>query len=240
MTGGVGGPTRSPHSFLSVSGGVALVSWRRHPQAKRISLRIDPKAGQVIVTLPTRVTRAAGLALLERNADWVCSRLSALPDVPGFAAGVTVEIGGVPHLIRRAPGKSGGAWLEPGLLMVGGNDRFLARRVGDFLRAEAARRLAMLARAKASQAGVTVRGVRVRDTTSRWGSCSPTGALMFCWRVLMAPPLVQDYVVAHEVAHLRHLNHGKAFWILAEQLSPHREAAEAWLAREGPRLLRVA
>jgi predicted metal-dependent hydrolase len=124
--------------------------------------------------------------------------------------------------------------------MVAGNPDFLARRVGDFLRAEAGRRLAVLARDKALLAGVAVRRVSVRDTRSRWGSCSPKGALMFCWRLLMAPPLVQDYVVAHEVAHLRHLNHGTAFWALADQLSPHRAAAEAWLAQEGPRLLRVA
>jgi predicted metal-dependent hydrolase len=62
---------------------------------------------------------------------------------------------------------------------------------------------------------------------------------MFCWRLVMAPPFVQDYVVAHEVAHLRHLNHGRDFWRLCDTLSPAREQAEAWLQREGAGLLRT-
>jgi predicted metal-dependent hydrolase len=216
------------------------VSFRSHPQAKRITLRIDPVEARVIVTLPIRATRAAGLALLARNADWVCSNLSALPEVPGFADGNFVAIDDVPHRIRHVSGRRGGAWLDQGELLVAGDAALLARRVGAFLRAEAAGRFLALAQAKAALAGVTPCRVRVRDTRARWGSCSPGGALMFCWRLLMAPPSVQDYVVAHEVAHLRHLDHGPDFWALATCLSPHRESAEAWLAREGPRLLRVA
>ncbi len=241
MTKGLGGPARLPQtSFVSLPGGDVPVIWRRNPRSRRITLRIDPIAAGVVVTLPVRAARAAGLALLERNAAWVCSRLSALPEVPSFADGGEVAIEGVPHAIRHVPSGCGGAWLEAGCLMVAGDRAFLARRIGDFLRAEAGRRFLVLAQGKADEAGVVLGRVRVRDTRARWGSCSPRGALMFCWRLLMAPALVQDYVVAHEVAHLRHLNHGPDFWALAARLSPHRAEAEAWLAQEGPRLLRVA
>jgi predicted metal-dependent hydrolase len=202
-------------------------------------LRIDPTQGQVVVTLPMRARRADGEALLARNAAWVAGRLAALPCVPCFADGATVPIDGTPHRIRHVA-RGRGAWLEKGALHVAGDETFLRKRVHVFLRAEAARRLGEAARAKAASAGLKVQRVTVRDTKSRWGSCSPRGGLMFCWRLLMAPAFVQDYVIAHEVAHLRHLDHGAAFWALAETLSPHRRAATEWLAVEGPALLRVA
>lgn len=193
----------------------------------------------MVITLPMRAGRAAGVALLQQNADWVATRLAALPAATPFADGGKVEIDGVPHPIRHSPARRGGAWLESGTLHVAGEPAFLARRVADFLRREAGRRFALQAAAMAEPAGLVLRRVRVRDTASRWGSCSADGTLMFCWRLLMAPPYVQHYVVAHEVAHLRHLNHGADFWALADTLSPHRAQAVSWLAREGGALLRV-
>jgi predicted metal-dependent hydrolase len=224
---------------LILDGAAAEVIWRRHARARRITLRIDPGHGRVVVTLPARAARAAGLHLLNNNAGWVASRLAALPNVPPLADGGSVPINGVPCLIRHLPGRRG-AWLEADVLHVSGDPAFLPRRVADFLRAEAQRRLGGQALAKSAGAGLMALRVSVRDTRSRWGSCSPAGALMFCWRLVMAPLFVQDYVVAHEVAHLRHLDHGPDFWALADALSPHRHEAVTWLLKEGPRLLRVA
>jgi predicted metal-dependent hydrolase len=178
------------------------------------------------------------LALLNAHAGWVASRLAALPCVPPLADGGTVPINGVPHTIRHVPGQRG-TWLAANVLHVSGEPEFLPRHINDFLRAEAKRRLGGQAVAKSARAGLAATRVSVRDTHSRWGSCSPAGALMFCWRIVMAPPFVQDYVVAHEVAHLRHLDHGPDFWALADALSPHRHKAVTWLAKEGPWLLRV-
>ena len=228
----------SPES-LSLPGGPANVRWRRHARARRITLRIDAQQGEVVVTLPMRAARSAGIALLRQHADWVTTRLAALPRPEPFTDGATVMIDGAPRVIRHVPGARGGAWLQDGALHVAGDAAFLSRRVADFLRAEARRRFAAQATAKAEAAGLFARRVSVKDTSSRWGSCSAGGVLMFCWRLLMAPPYVQDYVVAHEVAHLRHMNHGPAFWALTETLSPHRTRAQAWLTAEGPRLLRV-
>ncbi len=232
-------PASIPPESLTLPGGTVRIRWRRHARARRITLRIDAQQGEVVVTLPSRAARTAGLALLRQNADWVSSRLAALPAPAPFADGATVTIDGTPHEIRHVPGGRGGAWVQDGALHVSGEPAFLARRVADFLRAEARRRLAAQALAKAAQAGLAVRRVTVKDTSSRWGSCSAEGALMFCWRLLMAPPDVQDYVVAHEVAHLRHMDHGAAFWALTDRLSPHRLRASAWLAAEGARLLRI-
>ena len=83
------------------------------------------------------------------------------------------------------------------------------------------------------------RAVRLKDTRSRWGSCAPDGTLAFSWRLVMAPGWVLDYVAAHEVAHLRELNHSARFWALVETRTPHREAAQDWLRLNGSTLLRI-
>ena len=186
-----------------------------------------------------RAGRAAGMALLNTHAAWVAARLAALPEAAPFADGTTVMLDGAPVPIHHAPGERGGAWLADGVLHVAGDAAFLSRRVHDFLRGEAKRRFAAQSTAKAGIAGLAPRRITVKDTRTRWGSCSADGVLMFCWRLVMAPPFVQDYVVAHEVAHLRHMNHAPAFWALTDTLSPHRERAVAWLHEEGPRLLRT-
>ncbi len=228
-----------PPESLHLPGGQATVQWRRSRRARRITLRIDSRHGHVVVTLPMRAAKSAGIALLTSNADWVSTRLAALPAAEPFVAGALVAIDGVPHPISHVPSGRGGAWVEEGALFVSGDPEFLSRRVADFLRTEARRRFSAQALAKAASAGLTVRRVTVKDTRTRWGSCSADGVLMFCWRLLMAPPFVQDYVVGHEVAHLRHMNHAPEFWSLCDALSPHRVAASAWLGAEGARLLRA-
>jgi predicted metal-dependent hydrolase len=90
----------------------------------------------------------------------------------------------------------------------------------------------------AGKLGVSPRRITLRDTTSRWGSCSSTGALNFSWRLIMAPSYVLDYLAAHEVAHLVHMNHSPAFWKILGKLSAHVERAEAWLKINGAGLLR--
>ena len=223
---------------LALPGGEALVAWRRSPRARRVSLRIDPQQGSVIVTLPRRASRAAGMALLNDHADWVVGRLAALPVATVLAEGALVPLDGVPHRIRQVEG-AGGAWVEGVEILVAGEAAFLARRVRDMLRRQARRGLTQKALAAASLAGLRPVRITVKDTRTRWGSCTSDGTLMFSWRLVMAPPYVQEYVAAHEVAHLRHMNHSPQFWALVEALNPHRETACAWLRDEGARLLRV-
>ena len=191
------------------------------------------------MTLPARATRKAGMALLMGHADWVANRLAALPEAILFTDGAQIPICGVPHHIRHVPRSRGGAFILEQELHVTGAAEFLTRRVRDFLRQEARRRLGALVAAKSGLAGVTPRRITVKDTTSRWGSCAPDGSLSLSWRLVMAPTFVQDYVVAHEVAHLRQMNHGPQFWALVDQLTPHTKSAIAWLRAEGPRLLRI-
>ncbi len=193
----------------------------------------------MVVTLPMRAGRRAGVALLMTHAEWVADRLARLPDAVPFADGVTVPIDGRPHRIRHVTNARGGAWIAEDELHVSGAPEFLRRRVLDFLRREARRRLAVLAVAKASAAGLVARRISVKDTRSRWGSCAADGSIAFSWRLVMAPEFVQDYVAAHEVAHLRHMDHSELFWALVNHLTAHTEAAIPWLRTEGSRLLRT-
>lgn len=225
--------------MMLLAGKQAQIAWRRSTRARRVSLKIDPCAGGVVITLPPRASRRTGLALLRDHENWVAARLAALPQAQMIAAGQMIPVCGEPHLIVAVPSGRGGAWIEERMIKVAGSPEFLSRRVSDALRQMAGRRFAELAMEKAQAAGVRPKRVRVKDTRTRWGSCAPDGTLMFCWRLIMAPDFVQDYVVGHEVAHLRHMNHGPRFWALTEQLTPHREAAGAWLDAHGQALLRI-
>jgi predicted metal-dependent hydrolase len=215
------------------------VRWRRSAQARRVSLRICPVEGAVVVTLPRRLGRPHGLALLTEHAGWVMQRLAALAPERPLTPGSSVPLGGVEHPIRHDPCRRGGAFLEGGAIIATGQPEFVPRRVRDFLRAEALRRIVACARPHAEALGVAPRAIRLKDTRSRWGSCAPDRTLAFSWRLVMAPDWVLDYVVAHELAHLREMNHSARFWALVEARTPHRQAATEWLRRHGPSLLRV-
>ncbi len=224
--------------LVPVQGALARVAFRRSARASKISLRIDAAEGGIVITLPTRASRRAGLTLLQTHEAWVAEKLAELPVALPFVAGAVIPVNGVPHSIT--PVRSGGAaWIEDGEIRVTGGPEFLARRVTDLLKRLARQRLTAIVATKAEAAALAPKCVRVKDTKTRWGSCAPDGTLAFCWRLVLAPDFVQDYVVGHEVAHLRHMNHGRYFWALTEKLTPHRAAASAWLGSNGPALLRI-
>jgi predicted metal-dependent hydrolase len=228
-----------PPELVPVNGALTTVAFRRSGRAKRISLRIDASSGGILITLPLRASRRAGLALLQAHEGWVAEKLAALPQALRFISGAAVPVHGVAHIITHAPGAHGGAWIEPGRMLVTGEPEFLARRVTDCLKRLARQHLTAMAAQKAQAAALKPKTVRIKDTRTRWGSCAPDGTLAFCWRLICAPDFVQDYVVAHELAHLRHMNHGPQFWALTETLTPHRAAGSSWLADNGMELLRI-
>ncbi|MBV8939567.1 MAG: M48 family metallopeptidase, partial [Alphaproteobacteria bacterium] len=125
-------------------------------------------------------------------------------------------------------------------LLVAGEPDFVPRRVRDWLKAEARREIARRAEAHAEALGCRIRRITLRDTVSRWGSCSSDGRLSFSWRLMLAPAEVLEYVVAHEVAHLREMNHSAAFWRIVAQRCPYHAEARAWLKRHGAQLYRYA
>jgi len=229
----------SPPADCPIDPAGVPVEWRRHQRARWVSLRVDPAKGVVIITLPPKGGRKAGLDLLRQHATWIAERRRALPHARPFVDGGELPFAGEVLRIRHEPDAKGGVWISEAGVHVSGDAAFLSRRLTDFLRAEAGRRIGALARVKAAAIEERIARIAIKDTVTRWGSCAPDGTLAFCWRLVMAPVFVQDYVSAHEVAHLRHMNHGPKFWDLVAHLTPHRREAVAWLRREGPALLRV-
>ncbi len=209
----------------------------RHPRARRITLRLDGSSGGVRLVLPKRTALRDGLDFAQRKADWLLEQIDARPVWVPFEDGARVPLLGREHVIRHVPAARRGVWREPGTIFVSGFAEHVARRVGDFLKAEARGEIVPRARAKAAAVEREVRRISVRHMSSRWGSCGSDGTLCFCWRLILAPEYVLDYVVAHEVAHLRYMNHGPRFWTLAARLTADTEGARRWLREHGDTLL---
>lgn len=211
---------------------------RRSARARRITLKLDPAEALLRVTAPPKVKVAEIARFVARHADWARSRLARLPGPVPFADGAVVPVLGQPHRIRHDAGGRGAVRRDAGVLIAGGRAEHLARRITDYLKGEAVRELKPRAADRADKLGVRVTHVGVRDTRTRWGSCSRAGRLSFCWRLILAPEPVLDYVVAHEVAHLVEMNHSDRFWALVRRLDPQMETARAWLKLHGSGLHR--
>ncbi len=194
--------------------------------------------GRVVLTAPRTVGRRQATDFLIRHEGWLKARLENMPAARPFAHGAIVPVMGVPHRIEGdATRLRGLVERKDGTLVVRGAAEHLPRRLADFLKNEARREIESRARAKAAMLGRPIAAVTLRDTRSRWGSCSHTGRLAFSWRLILAPEFVLDYVVAHEVAHLAELNHGPRFWKLCAQLTQSdTKSARAWLKRHGAEL----
>jgi predicted metal-dependent hydrolase len=221
---------------LAVEGRPVEITVQRSSRARRLRLKVDAASGRVVLVLPRGVGLAEGLGFAAEESEWIARRLDALPPAVPFAHGSVVPYLGTPH--RLVHTGRGAVAREAGVIAVGGQPEHMARRVHDWLRAEARRELTDRAHRTATPLGLAIDRVGVRDTTSRWGSCAATGRLSFSWRLIMAPDWILDSVVRHEVAHLEEPHHGPAFWALVGRLDPNLRAARAWLRTEGPRLLR--
>jgi hypothetical protein len=231
---------RATHFEVPTERGKVAVTLRRHPRARHFTLRIGGVSGAPVLTMPPRGTLAEARAFLDCHAGWLVRQMGKLPEARPIADGALVPFRGIVHRISHVPVSRGTVSVAEGgehpVLLVPGRPEHLRRRVIDFMKREARRDLERAALRHAMMLGVRVKAIRLRDQTSRWGSCTATGHLSFSWRLVMAPPFVLDYLAAHEVAHLHEMNHSPRFWHLVESICPETRAARAWLNREGQRL----
>ncbi len=224
------------------NGEVYRVAVKRMASSRRITLRVRAATRDVVLTMPARSAMRSAREFAERHAGWIGAKLARLPQPVPFQPGALIPFRGVDHRIVHRPLARGVVWTEVGaptpLLCVAGAPEFVARRVEDYLKREARKALEAAASHYAGALGVAPRRVALRDTTSRWGSCSSSGSLNFSWRLILAPSHVLDYLAAHEVAHCRHMNHSAAFWRITYRLYPEADKAEAWLRAHGADLHR--
>lgn len=210
------------------------------PRARKLRLKVDPRTRTVLLTVPRRVSRQRALAWAAGHSDWAQRALAAIPASVSIAPGAAIPIEGVPHQIdwrREWPRR---IEAGEGRLQVGGPIEGLEGRVLRWLKARARERLDSETRDYAAKAGVMAAKIGVGDPVSRWGSCSSSGTIRYSWRLILAPAFVRRATVAHEVAHLVHMNHGPAFHALVTEIFGADPApARAWLRREGAALHRI-
>ena len=213
---------------------------RRMRNAKQLRLRFDDSAGILKLTCPSRTGRRAALAWALDQRDWIEKQMrGALPAQPFESGAVIPLMGEEVRLLwqESAPRKP---HLRDTVLACGGPESRFAARIQTYLKDMALEVLSHDVGDYAARAGVSIASVSVGDAASRWGSCSSEGSIRLNWRLILAPPEVRRYVVAHEVAHRVHLNHGPAFKALETQVfGPGLSVAKAALRRVGPRLRRV-
>ena len=184
---------------------------RVHPRARRLKLRFDDKHGGLLLTVPPRTSRRAALAWAESQRDWVAAQLTRQPAAQPLAPGALIPFDG--EDVRLEWGETVGRSVRRvgNVLVSGGPREGFERRIDAWLKARARDALSLETAEIAAAAGVTVRAVSIGDADSRWGSCSAAGAIRYSWRLILAPPHVRRFVVAHEVAHRLHMDHSPAF-----------------------------
>jgi hypothetical protein len=214
------------------------VHLRRSARARRFSLRVSRLDGKVTLSVPSRAREAEALAFLAQQEGWVRKTLARMPEAAGLPVtlGLDLPVEGRP--LRLMPGAGRAVRVEGEALLVPGDPAQAGARVGAWLKVLARDRLA---RASAHYAGLVGRDfarLTLRDTRSRWGSCSHDATLMYSWRLILAPPSVLDYVAAHEVAHLVEMNHSEAYWAVVDRICPGWKRQRQWLHTHGQGLHR--
>jgi predicted metal-dependent hydrolase len=226
------------HEPLRIDGRLLDVKVRVNPRARRMIVKVNPATGEICITVRSQRGVSAALDFARGEQDWIVRQLAKVPGAVRLSPGDTVPFKGVPHEVRAAARGPAPVWLEDGAIWVRGQAAHAPRRVLDFLKKEARNAFEAKALEHATALDVKPSRITVRDTASRWGSCSSARSLSFSWRLILAPEFVLDYVVAHEVAHLKQMNHSPRFWAEVKKLVPDIAAPQVWLKTHGRELQR--
>ena len=225
---------------LPLKEGSLSVRLKPNKRARRLILRLDPKSGDPVATVPPGLSEARIRTFLMGHRDWLIEKCEQQPKRIAFSQGAIIPFRGELHRLVHVGQRRGTIRIleQDGekSLLVSGDLAHMGRRTQDWLKKMARQDLTEAVDRHARQLQVTPAAIRIKDTTSRWGSCSSTRVLSFSWRIILAPPDVLDYLAAHEVAHLREMNHSPRFWALVNDLCPEYEASKVWLRREGQSL----
>jgi predicted metal-dependent hydrolase len=234
-------------ALLKIDGRAVEVTLRANPRATRFIVKVDPSTGEVSVVAPSSRSLERALDFARKEKEWIADRLADIPDPVPLVVGAPLLLRGVEHVIRAGTdeeSRKGPISIDRDVirptLRVSGRPEHVSRRLRDWLKREARMRIGERAEEYAHVLGVHPKRITIRDTSSRWGSCSSARTLSFSWRLILAPPFVLDYVVAHELCHLREMNHGPRFWRLVRSIVPNLERPQAWLSENGALLHRYA
>ena len=210
------------------------IAIRRHPRARRMTLRLAPDGSEVRITLPRWGRTREAIAFAEARRDWLTSQLARIPLAQPVIPGGFIAYRGAQLAISWRPDRPRAVGLRADELVVGGPEQGLARRIQRWLETEALQLMQADLAAYCAAAGLAVPPLRLSRAQRHWGSCSSKGTVRINWRLVQAPDFVRRSVVAHEVAHLVHFDHGAAFHAMLRQIyEGDIKQADTWLKREG-------
>ncbi len=201
-------------------------------KVRRLSLRIDHQKRCVIFSMPKWYPKKKAFDFIQAHIDWIEEKLAHLPKLKNFEDGEKISLFGKRVTIFHRP-DCGAPHLIDSTLFVGGEKEFLHRRVKDYIKREAKKEFLKRSILLADKIGCKITGVSIKDTKSRWGSCSTLNHINYNWRIALAPHEVIEYLIAHEVAHLKHLDHSTAFWKTVKTLYPGCSIGKTWLEKNG-------
>jgi len=206
------------------------------PRATKLSLKIDSKRRIPVLTIPIFCSEKQALKFVEKNLVWIKNTLFSIPEIKHFENGEKISLFGENVEIVHTPELKGGTRVENQKLLVGGDADFLHSRVKAYIKQEAKRQFLQISREIAKALGVEVKIVTIKDTKSRWGSCSSLHNINYNWRIALAPDFVIRYLISHEVSHLLHPDHSTAFWHCVETVCPDMKHGNVWLKKFGKNL----
>lgn len=218
--------------LLQLKHGQVPLDLRVNQRARRLILKVDTVRRRVVATIPARNLTDEAIAFAQNRRAWIEAQLARGPALRPFLPDMPIKLFGVPHHLTHVPDARG---VRPHrdagnrVIVVGGELAHFNRRVTDWIKSEARLTFRQQADLFATKIDRTVTRITIRDTRSRWGSCSSQGAISLNWRLALAPRPASTYVVAHEVAHLVHLNHSPDFWALVANLLPDWRTGHNWI-----------
>ena len=207
------------------------VTLKRSKRSRRLSLRVAQLDGRVTLSLPNSTRIGIAESFLNEKADWIRKHLSNSVRVKKPSFGDMFPVAG--EMLCLTPAKVRSVRIEGENLLLPENPEVLPARLRAFLKARARDRLSAACNFYSNRLGLPFSKITMRDTRSRWGSCTTDGNLMFSWRLAMAPRDVLDYVAAHEVAHLKEMNHSANYWAVVDRIHPNYEPPRLWLRVNG-------
>ena len=225
-------------TLKALNGAKVRIRLEVNPKARRLILRLDERAREAVAIAPSKRSLREAASFAAERVDWIASQLGALPDVQPFTDGALIQLRGAPVCLSLA-GQGRMATLlegEPPILSAPGMVETFSGRVTRFLKKEARKDIEAAVARHTATLDVKAARIQIKDTRSRWGSCTSDGRLSFSWRLICAPPDVLDYVAAHECAHLLEMNHSPRFWAHVARCVPDWNRHRKWLRAHGPGL----
>ncbi len=218
-----------------------LVTIKRSKRARRVALRLDPIERVINLVVPEKMSSKRAYHFAQEHEDWVRTTLSKIPAAIPFKNNTEFTIFGDPvtiHIKNDPTVKRTRIEQRVDTLLVRTDQADPSNRIKAHLKQLSKTGLADIAQDKSAEINKLIRSISVRDTKSRWGSCSQSGDISFSWRLIFAPYIAADYVVAHEVAHLVHMDHSREFWKLCERLCLNYNEGKKWMKENGNSLMR--